>query len=55
MISSFREVSLTLALSAVLSFGILFFSGTADDITFLITSNSHMTEEVNTISLKVRG
>ena len=32
-----------------------YFSGTVDDITFLITSNNHMTDDVNTILSMVIG
>ena len=32
-----------------------FFSGTVDDITFLITSNNHTADEVNIILCMVKG
>ena len=36
-------------------FFFFFFSGTFDDITFLITSNNHMADDVNAILIMVIG
>ena len=56
MFCSFGKVTVTLALRALLSFGIPFPPpGTIDDITFLIRSSNHMVHEVNTLLCVVRG
>ena len=56
---------MTLALWVLLDFGILFlllllfffffFAGTVDDITVFITSNNHMSDEVNKILFMAIG
>ena len=55
MFCSFTEVTVTLALWVLLTFWDPFFSSTVDDITFLIMSNNHMADKVNTILCMVIG
>ena len=59
MFRSLRKVTVTLALWAFLKFGILKKnkkkSDIFDDITFLITSNNHMVDDLNTILFMIIG
>ena len=50
-----KKVTVTLALWALLCFGIFCFPSTINDITYLITSNNRMADDVDAILCMVIG